>query len=183
MRFILVFLLILTLSGCLTSSYEEECPPLRWHEGGFLYSNMELSGGHPYLSVGIRTNEKEYTDLLSLVGLNVTCTLVNKGDNDLKIGWIATTEEEKEAGKIVITFDNGEEDRKIVLKKNEKVIWYAGKFDELVNAKFITIQDFGKNKKWNVALFLEFKNTDKLKELVDVSKFEIPVSAYSSDNI
>jgi hypothetical protein len=183
MRLVVLLSLPIILLGCLTSSYEASYPPLKWGKGQYFYSKIELPGGHPYLSVGIRPTEKDHNLLIPLKSLKAKCSIKNEGPNNLKISWIASNNEEKKQGELDVKFDNGEEDRRIVLKENEELIWHSGEFGEIIGSQYLMIQDFGKNRRWYISLKLEFENPNQLKKIVNVSKLTIPISAYCSDNI
>ena len=183
MRTLLIILATISCLGCLNVKHRYDCPPLKWEKDSYFFSNIELSGGHPYLSVGIRPSEKQHAELTTLGDFEVKCAIFNIGNNSLEIGWFADTVEEKKSGIISVAYENGEEKRKIILKKNEELIWYVGTFNKMVNSEYVKIQGIAKSSKWNIALKLEFQNPDKLKEKVDLSKFTIPISAYSSDGV
>jgi len=172
------------LSGCLTSKYYKECEPLSWQGESSFSSDIELPGGHPYLSVGIRPSIENIPGLMKLADFDVKFTVINKGINILKISWMADREEEKKAGNVAVVFENAEEKRTILLKPGEELLWYVGKMKDLVNNEFISLQDYvDYTKKWRISLRLDFDSSARLKDIVNISKLKIPISAYCSDNI
>ncbi len=179
-----IFLSIMvTVLSCFTTEHHEVCPPLKWTKKNTFTTDIKLSGGHPYFSVGIRSDHKNNA-LIILKKLNVKCEIINKSIDPLKISWIANNTEEKKNGEKIIDFNNGSDKRKMILESGQKLLWYTGTMDKLLDTDFLTIQSYGQHtKQWSFILQLVFEDEDALKKNVNIRMLEIPVSASSSDNI
>ncbi len=175
MRFFYPLLLVLIFYGCSLSGQKIDFDPLRWQQQNIFSSQIIISEGW---SVRVNPSEKEFLELMKLKDFNVKCTIVNKGSKAIRVQWTADSEEEKQAGKIDVEFED-REIRTTILKTDERVRWFVGKIDELINHAEVVVSydgDKWESVKMKFVLQLEFEDIQKLGELVDISILEFPLS-------
>lgn len=182
MKIYYALLIIPLLSGCLMVSHEEDLPPLRWQSSGTFSTDVELTASHRW-SIVINAYDKAFAERSQLADLEVKFTVINRSKEPAPLFWRADNEEEKQAGEISMEYEEYEM-RKILLKPGKKLVWYVGKMEELVSKRCLSVVNvLDTAKRWKLFFQLEFKDPERLKELVNVSELEIPLSARFSDGV
>lgn len=169
MRYCSTLMLMLVFFGCLL---EVEFDPLILQGQNTFNREITIDRGW---SIGVRLTEKDFIKLKELLDFDVECKVINKGTNSIRLKWRADDEEEKKLGKIVVDFGNYQI-REIVLNPGRELLWYVGSLRGLVYGIDLSVAyPEASPEKASIFLQLEFKEIEKVKELIDISELEIPI--------
>jgi hypothetical protein len=163
-----------------------ECPPMKWEKRkNYFHSECSLPSGHPLLFIGV-SSEKLNANLEKIMDLQAKFTIINTGNNTMKVNWIATNKQEKQDGEMVVQYVDGSEKRRAYLIANGKELcWFSGKFRDLMKVKHFTIQRYNDiaESNWNVHLKLEVDTLQKRADHLEFNNISIPISAYFRDSL